>query len=222
MSYIINPNTQWYFKFNGNWNDDSWNWRNLTVTNWTYWEAVFGNWLIANNASPTTAIWTAPDYFWTQALTISAWVKINALPISTVPQSYVFSWVENTIDSNIYDKGLLIDWSGRAVFHCYDWAVKESLKSWVSAWVWCNIWWVFTWSQIITYVNWEPWTPVSCSGTFNFTTPKWGICPKDSTIQYTRFWWMIDELIIENIWWTEKQFKDFYLDNVGKFNPILI
>jgi len=193
---------KWSLNWNANDSAGSNNWVSTNVT-WVDWKI---NWAWSFNGTTSTFISPAPDYFWTQNLTFELLLYINSLPTTT---SFIW-FVENTIDSWIYDKGFIITNTGNISFYVYDWESKYTTISWIVAWKWYHIVWTFNWTNINITLNWVKWTPTLVSWSYNFTTPKIWIW-WNWLWTYDRFNWKIDEIIIYNNYLSDAEAKNKYL-----------
>lgn len=195
------------YSLNGNTNDSAGS-NNGTPTAlsymaWKSWEA--GNF----NGSTSTIIADAPDYFWTQNLSISCLIKINTLPTST-DITMPISFVETSVDNWIYDKSFDINSSWQISFRVFDWAGKSATFNWLVTWKWYHIVWTFDWTNLRVYVNSVEWTSTTATWTYNFTTPKlwfsW-----NWWWSRVRFNWLVDEVEIHNTALTPAEIKNKYL-----------
>lgn len=200
------------------WNalDTSGSGNNGTATNVTYTNTDRGYqsqaWVF--NGSNSTIISTAPDFFWTQPLSVSLIIRISVLP--TWWNLWIISgFVENTIDSWTYDKAFEINSSWQIFFKVYDWAIKTASFSWLAINTYYHLVWTYDWTNLKISVNWVEWTSTTASWTFNFTNPKfwfsgsfWGA--------NVRFNWNIQSTRIYNRALSTQEIQSLYMEGLRK------
>ena len=196
-SYQPTANTTAWYKLETDANDYSWNNRNASwanVTYWTSWDlkyAIFNgssSYLLANNGlsswNYTVSVWIKANELKTEAILLTNWSGNNMQPIYLGSNGNVTQWYWI--------------WSS-SQYSTPNWTVSTS--------TWYNIVSVREWSTAKIYVNWQLiW---SWSVTTNTYTDQWSIWAQK---YYNQHWynWFMSNLIIEDKARTASEIADYY------------
>lgn len=199
--------TKLLLHLNWNANDSSWNWNNWTAINVSW----VGGRLWSGAASLNWTSWyiTIPDNasldFWTWNFTVSFWLKLN----NTNTWQYIINKWNNTWPNNWWI--IQTDWSDwtKCTFYSFDWWAS-SLTSWTwffEANKWIRYVFVRNSTWIFMYKNWVLFSS-NTSTARNMNNPFPLLIWQVQNWQWTN--WTIDEVILENRWWTTQEIiKDY-------------
>lgn len=193
------PNTIAYYPLEKNFNDYSWNWYNLTVSNATITNL---NWVScglysngrAYNATPT--VWstrTLVAWFYNQTSWILVWTGATQ------------SWYYAIMMSNNWDKIQISDF--------YTTGYSSSSISSNSWHLWVAI---ADWANMYIYVDWVLANSWTHSNTLSSTwVSAWG---KPFTNQYTDYFsWYLSNVILENKARTAQEISNYYNQTKSKY-----
>lgn len=230
MLYTPNANTVWYYPLDWNSNSGSTGGINWTDTNVTYVDGKFWQAWSYNGSSSRTFINSSLWIDW-WPITISCWVKMNAEISSSLWRFVVNSNNNNDVLYNIYyDYNW---WTRRLAFDRTKNTVASNPAFYtITLWTtnWYNLILTYEWTVVTWYINWVwIWTNTASTGNWiNWANEVQNV----TTIWDLYYWWTpshiqfinatIDEVIIENVWWTAKKVSDYYNYTVGKFDPIIV
>lgn len=212
MAYTPTINTKWYWKLDGNSLDSSGLGNNGTDTAISYVAGRVGQAASFNGSSSQIYKDSASfDFYWTQNITFSCWVKPSALPSSSTYYYHPIAIQEAATQSTV-DKSIKIFGDGSVAFFVYDWAAKYAKSAtWlVSINNWYHLLWVYNGTNAILYSNGvQVWT-ITASWTFNFTTPRLCMSHYSGEVDSKFFNWLIDEVIIEDRAWSATEVRNYY------------
>lgn len=190
-------NTTAWYKLETDANDYSWNNRNASWANVTYWTswnlkyAIFNgssSYLLANNGLSswdyTVSVRINISSLWTEAILVTNWSWNNMQPIYLTPNGAVYQWYRIGSSSS---------------YSTPNWTVGIN--------TWYNIVTVREWSTAKIYINWQLiW---SWSVTTNTYTDQRSIWAQK---YYNQHWfnWKMSNLIIEKWWWSADDVSAYY------------
>lgn len=197
-TWLGSGTTKWLYHLNGNSNDSSGNANNWTATNITWVSWIKGSGAASFNGSSSVIATSSAITTWTSA-TFSFWLyKTN-----DNDQSFFNEWDYNAASlcffSNSDHKINYRFWSTNGIATWADPVVNNS---------WNNIICTHTWTSGIIYINWK----VAWSGTVNAKNSSWTYFMLWKLWQLSLYWlnWYMDEVIIENRAWTQKEVQKYY------------
>lgn len=198
--YDTSANTLARYKLETDWNDYSWNRRNLT-NSWVSFTSLNGvncayfnsNWYLYRSQSLFT---------WNPTFTFNVWLRRSST--TTYAQNIVAIWASESTNSFImwmYDNTNIL----------YTWWWTNDRNTWYTPPLntWVNLWVSYQNNVIKVYINWAeiysstltPFT-ISSSSTYLWTWTKWS--------SWTKLYWYLSQAIFENRAWSSSDFLKYY------------
>ena len=191
--------------------DSSWNANNGSDTNITYGAWKIWAWSAGSTITGSSQI-SIPDqaYNRIKTVTISLWVKLNGINPNIWRGTLV---IRKDTPTTRYLYGLYVDpntWNIK--WQLYSSGYTNTATYTLSSWVWVNAVLVITWGSwtIQLFINWKAtWSAVALPA-FNaptdpITVSKWSIAWSNEFLN-----WSVDEIIIENVVWTQTKIQKQY------------
>ena len=210
--------TKLLLHLNWNANDSSWNGNNWTATNVSW----VGGRLWSGSASwngtnakiqlpnPIINTWTVVSF----CLWVNNWAASQAADTTIITNQLDSSWLKGFV---IWQRPNA--WNSWNLFY-WDWLwnfqwINTNLFA-LDVWVWTHIWWVINWNNIKIYKNWSLLSNATYANNINLTTT--------SNMSLLSWVWsnryfngQIDEVIVENIAWTDAQMKKQYTSQLWRY-----
>ena len=211
--YTPNSNTLLYLPFDWNLNNNQWK----TIT-WS-WIAYQKWWVnkVVNLTSTSGSItwpWNLMSSVWTGDYAVSLWVKPtnwgNPLVFGNWYEWWTYPWAEIFF---IFGTAFWVTNKVIALFEAPTWTQKKitsSMSATSLVWSWHNI--VLTRISGVVYLyidnvlQWQysRWTSLA-NNNYLIILNRWG-----SGQSWTNTWALMDELIVENKWWTATDVSNYY------------
>jgi hypothetical protein len=193
-------NTIAYYPLTDNFNDESWNWYNLTNS---WWSITTYGWVKCAYYSWSTSVYsinTSVSVWATR--TLNCWCYLPNVLSVDVP--VIFTWRANVAQSQ------MALWYGRNTGYA---SLSDYYQVWINgsvnlAWKWVNLIWVNEWASMKLYVNGTLVNSATRSySTINSVNIKiaW---PAGAWSQY--FKWYVNNVIVENKARTAQEIADYY------------
>jgi hypothetical protein len=193
-------NTMGYYPLNTDFNDASWNSRNLTNTNATittlgwvscayYWGNAYSTYTgySLTRAARTTSVWMNPS-------DLTDWVILQVSYYNQSPYGSMTTAVRGGDIMIADNNSISID---------YSWSIGTRY----------NVIWTQEWNTMKMYVNWTLiWTKTRPSNTPNW----WSLWAQNRSWYVAKYVGYISEAILENTVWTAQEIADYY--NLTKWN----
>ena len=203
-------NTIAYYKFNGNWNDSSWNWLNLTMNNVTY--STLSSWI-------SVAYFNGSAYWLNTSLskTLTEWTQSIWICKSRNTDSETFTQI-GSVSPTDWEWSIKTYWTstGNIWTTLYYWGFiyRWYNNTWISNWTWIHVvvvWWsggnklYVNWQQVtLSYVYWNSSTSF---GSRAFTILSIG---RHRAASADWMQWYVSEWIVEDKQRTAQEVIDYY------------